>query len=134
LTGDAGSFLRLWSTETYGQIWSVEAGQNSITALKSVGSKIVTGSSDGSVKLWDLESGTLLKELASSDAAWQVDVVGDKIIALVSRMGEVVLEVSHHSALKSFLERVDWLMGFDVDVGTIQFRLKAGECRDVLRR
>jgi WD40 repeat protein len=106
LTGDAGSFLRLWSTETYKEIWSVEAGQNSITGLKCVGSKIVTGSSDGSVKLWDLDTGSLLKELASSDAAWQVDVLGDKIIALVSRKGEVILEVSNNLALKSLLERV----------------------------
>lgn len=103
LTGDAGSFLRLWSTETYEQIWSTEAGQNSITGLKCDGTKIVTASSDGNVKLWDLESGALLTHLASSDAAWQVELLGDKIISLVSRKGEVVLEVSTNFALKSCL-------------------------------
>lgn len=120
LTGDAGSFLRLWSTDTYEQVWSVAAGQNSITSLKCVGSKIVTASSDGTIKLWDLGSGSLTRQIASSDAAWHVDLRGDRIISVVSRDGEAILEVSGNFASQSCLEIPDQLTGIDAGVGIIQ--------------
>lgn len=68
--------------------------------MKCSGSKIITGGSDGNVKWWDLENGSLLKELASSDAVWQVQFAGDGVIALVSRNKEVCLEVSETLSIK----------------------------------
>ncbi|TVY73487.1 F-box/WD repeat-containing protein, partial [Lachnellula suecica] len=96
LTGDAGGFLRRWSRDTYSEIWSVKAQtRHAITTLECLGSKIVTGGSEGVIKLWDLESGSLVKELANSDAAWKVGFLGEgRIIALCSRNKEVILEVS----------------------------------------
>jgi len=95
LTADANGFLRHWSKVTYEEIWTVKANAtSSVTAMQCSGSRVITGGSDGNVKWWDLGSGSLVKELASSDAAWQVGLVGDGVIALVCRNSEVVLEVS----------------------------------------
>jgi F-box and WD-40 domain protein CDC4 len=91
LTADANRFLRRWSKKTYDEIWTVKAhATNAVTAMKCSGSRVVTGGSDGNVKWWDLENGSLVKALASSDAVWQVGFVGDGVMALFSRNGEVV--------------------------------------------
>ena len=95
MTADANGFLRRWSLETYDETWTVKAhATNAITAMKCSGSRVITGGSDGKVKWWDLESGSLVKELASSDAVWQVGFAGDGIMVLFSRKNEVCLEVS----------------------------------------
>lgn len=59
---------------------------------------MVTGSSDGSVRMWDVENGRLVRELVKDrEAVWNVgwfDNNGERVVAAFSRGGEVVVEVS----------------------------------------
>ena len=72
----------------------MNAHENSVTSMQGDGKKIVSGGSDGKVKEWDFGSGELLRELASSDAVWEVGYAGERIAATLSRDGKVFLDVS----------------------------------------
>lgn len=56
-----------------------------------LGQQIVTGSSDGSVKVWDVENGTLIRELLKEEeAVWRVGYLKDdedRVVAIFSRDG-----------------------------------------------
>jgi WD40 repeat protein len=62
--------------------------------MRCKGSRIVSGSSDGMVKLWDMESGELVKELTTSDAVWKVGFLKEEILAVFSQSNRVTLGVS----------------------------------------
>jgi F-box and WD-40 domain protein CDC4 len=47
------------------------------------------------VKVWDLERGTLVRELGSpAEAVWRVVFEDEKAVVLASRNGKTVMEVS----------------------------------------
>lgn len=49
------------------------AADNSITSLRFDHRRILTGASDGRVKVWDLRTGELIRELGQpADAVWKV--------------------------------------------------------------
>lgn len=49
--------------------------------MQCVGSKIVSGGSEGRVKEWNLESRDLLRQLVTTDAVWRVRYVDGRIAA-----------------------------------------------------
>lgn len=59
---------------------------------------LLTGGSDGQVRLWDTVGGQLINDFLeerASSAVWQVGCVDEnKVVALFERVGEVVLGVS----------------------------------------
>ncbi|KUJ14767.1 WD40 repeat-like protein [Mollisia scopiformis] len=93
LGGDNTGTMHMWSLEDYSKVHTVKAHDNSVTSMRCTGSNIVTGGSDGKVKLWNLSTGTLLQELATSEAVWKVTITNQHTIAVFSRSNEVVLEI-----------------------------------------
>lgn len=73
----------------------MKAHDNAIVSMEcdALGQKVVTGSSDGSVKAWDLQTGLLVKEVLRSDGVWAVGWVDGKVVAVFSKGGGVVVEV-----------------------------------------
>lgn len=76
------------------------AHSNSIISIDIYGSRIMSGRSDGRVKEWDFKGGELIRELADSDAVWQVGYARGRPVAALARDGNAVLEVSSVYNLK----------------------------------
>lgn len=65
-----------------------------MTSLQFDDSRIVSGGSDGRVKVWDLARGGLVRELGQpAEAVWRVVFEDEKAVVLASRNGKTVMEV-----------------------------------------
>jgi F-box and WD-40 domain protein CDC4 len=75
-------------------IHRLAAHDNSVTSLQFDNTRIVSGGSDGRVKVWNLQTGQLLRELSSpADAVWRVAFEEEKAVIMASRSGRTVMEV-----------------------------------------
>ena len=80
--------------QTYTAIHRLAAHDNSVTSLQFDDSRIVSGGSDGRVKIWDLRSGTLIRELSQpAEAVWRVAFEDERSVVLASRHGRTVMEL-----------------------------------------
>ena len=86
--------MRVWSLETNQAVHRLAAHDNSVTSLQFDDSRIVSGGSDGRVKIWDLRTGTLIRELSQpAEAVWRVAFEEERSVVLASRQGRTVMEV-----------------------------------------
>jgi hypothetical protein len=84
----------VWSLTTYEPIHRLAAHDNSVTSLQFDDSRIVSGGSDGRVKIWDLKTGVLVRELTQpAEAVWRVAFEEERAVVLASRLGRTVMEV-----------------------------------------
>ncbi|KAF7587520.1 hypothetical protein BBP40_007079 [Aspergillus hancockii] len=77
-------------------VWTpvLAAHDNSVTSLQFDSTRIVSGGSDGRVKVWSLQTGQLLRELSSpAEAVWRVAFEEEKAVIMASRSGRTVMEV-----------------------------------------
>ena len=92
--------ITIWSSDDLRLVQDISgAHQNAITSLQ-VESYILSGSSDGTAKVWDLQKGVSLGTLVpSAEAVWKVGFVQDtKRTAVLSKQGDdACLEVSDAS-------------------------------------
>lgn len=81
----ADSTLRIWSTET-GVCEHVLSGhQGAITCFQHDGHKVVSGS-EGGLKLWDIKSGMLVRDLITNvTGVWRVAFDERRCVAAVHR-------------------------------------------------
>lgn len=57
--------------------------------------RVFTENSDGAVKMWDIKIGVLIREVISSaKAVWRVAILEDRLLAMYSKGGNVLLEAS----------------------------------------
>lgn len=101
LTGDNLGGLKCFNVKTDGK-WDMgdPAHQNSIVSMAAdqENERLITGGSDGIIRLWELKSGIIGQELGEGgEAVWKVAVLKGhgqgKIVAAVARESRVVLEV-----------------------------------------
>lgn len=86
--------MRVWSLESYSPIHRLAAHDNSVTSLQFDENRIVCGGSDGRVKIWDVKTGQLIRELSQPDeAVWRVAFEEERSVVLASRQGRTVMEV-----------------------------------------
>lgn len=100
VASDTAGTIHVWSMDDYSELQNINAHRNSITSMQIYESRILSGSSDGTVKEWNLESGELARKLADSDAVWRVGYSRGRPVAVLARDGNVVLEVSFLCNLK----------------------------------
>ena len=75
-------------------IHRLAAHDNSVTSLQFDESRIVSGGSDGRVKIWDLRTGQLVRELSQpAEAVWRVAFEDEKAVIMASRANRTVMEV-----------------------------------------
>jgi F-box and WD-40 domain protein CDC4 len=75
-------------------IHRLAAHDNSVTSLQFDDTRVVSGGSDGRVKIWDLKTGHLVRELlAQGEAVWRVAFEDEKCVALGLRQSRTVMEV-----------------------------------------
>jgi F-box and WD-40 domain protein CDC4 len=80
--------------EEYQAVHRLAAHDNSVTSLQFDDSRIVSGGSDGRVKIWNLQTGTLIRELSQpAEAVWRVAFEEERSVVLASRQGRTVMEV-----------------------------------------
>jgi F-box and WD-40 domain protein CDC4 len=82
-------------------IHRLAAHDNSVTSLQFDDSRVVSGGSDGRVKVWDLKTGQLVRELtAPADAVWRVAFEEEKCVVMASRSGRTIMEVRSNLQFK----------------------------------
>jgi len=92
LSASVDGNLRAWSPEGYTKIYSISAHTGAVTSLACDGSSILTGGSDGRIRLWDSKSGTLTQEVNGvSDAVYMVDFVPHGTVAAFRQEGKTML-------------------------------------------
>lgn len=65
-----------------------------MTSLQFDDTRIVSGGSDGRVKIWNLHTGTLIRELSQpAEAVWRVAFEEERCVVLANRQGRTVMEV-----------------------------------------
>lgn len=70
------------------------AHDNSITCLQFDDRFLITGGSDGHVKLFELKTGVLIRELTEPcEAVWRVCFREDKCVVMCKRGGRTVMEI-----------------------------------------
>ncbi|KAK0101565.1 hypothetical protein ONS95_006731 [Cadophora gregata] len=92
ISTSAGGDIFSWSLENYSKNWEVSAHDNSVTTLQRNEEIFITGGSDGRVKVWNAQTGAEIINLLSSDAVWQVAILGQKILTLFSRNKQIMME------------------------------------------
>ena len=86
--------MRVWSLITHLPIHRLAAHDNSVTSLQFDDARIVSGGSDGRVKIWDLNTGAMVRELSQpAEAVWRVAFESERCVVLASRSGRTVMEV-----------------------------------------
>lgn len=88
----------MWSLEQLVPIHRLAAHDNSVTSLQFNESRIVSGGSDGRVKIWDLQYGNLVRELTQpAEAIWRISFTDEKAVILLNRGGRTILELFNFS-------------------------------------
>ncbi|KAI8311299.1 F-box/WD repeat-containing protein 7 [Colletotrichum sp. SAR11_59] len=110
VTGSLDTNVRIWDPRTAcSECLAILQGHTSLVGqLQMRGDTLVTGGSDGSfddtrvvsggsdgrVKIWDLKTGHLVRELiAQGEAVWRVAFEDEKCVALALRQNRTVMEV-----------------------------------------
>jgi F-box and WD-40 domain protein CDC4 len=76
-------------------IHRLAAHDNSVTTLQFDDTRVVSGGSDGRVKIWDLKTGQLVRELSSQfQAVWRVAFEEEKCVVLAQKQDRTVMEVN----------------------------------------
>ena len=79
---------------TNAPIHRLAAHDNSVTSLQFDDARIVSGGSDGRVKIWNLHTGSMVRELSQpAEAVWRVAFESERCVVLASRSGRTVMEV-----------------------------------------
>lgn len=93
VSGCADSTLRVWDPVTGALCHTLTEHSGAITAFQHDDHKVVSGA-DGHVKLWDIRTGKVIRDLSSGlTGVWQVAYKGQRCIAAASRGGESFLQV-----------------------------------------
>ena len=86
--------MRVWSLTDNQAVHRLAAHDNSVTSLQFDDARIVSGGSDGRVKIWNLQTGALIRELSQpAEAVWRVAFEEERSVVLASRQGRTVMEV-----------------------------------------
>ncbi len=75
VTASNEGVIKVWEVNIGYNLYSINAHKDRITAcLTTNNDEFLTSSEDGTIKLWDLESGTLIKELAHDSSVNSIDL------------------------------------------------------------
>ncbi len=85
-----GKFIATGSLDSTVRLWDFDSGK----CLALLHSYLITGGNDGCVKLFERETGTLVRELTKKcDGVWKVVMRKDKCVIMCKRDGKTVIEV-----------------------------------------
>ncbi|WRT70697.1 uncharacterized protein IL334_007695 [Kwoniella shivajii] len=89
----ADASLRIWDPETLQLRNTLASHGGAITCFQHDETKVVSGS-DGALKLWDIRSGTCIRDLVVGiSSVWQVAFNGNLLVAASNRGGQTVFDV-----------------------------------------
>ena len=103
MSGSSDGTFRKWSLETMAPVYRVAAHANSIASLHFDHRRVLTGGSDGRVKVWDFQTGDLMRDLGNpSDSVWKTHLSEKMAVIVKSLENKCIVEVSH-SYLRSLV-------------------------------
>jgi len=104
MSGGSDGTFRKWSLQTMSPVFQVLAHSNSLTSLQFDHRRVLTSGSDGRAKVWDTQTGELVRELGEpSDAVWQAHLSEKMAVIVKSLDKKVMVEVSHFTFPVPFL-------------------------------
>lgn len=85
----------MYNLDTLSCVHRLCAHDNSVTSVQFDERFIVTGGNDGTVKLWDMRTGALVRELLDrpADAVWRVTIRDDRVVVLCRRGERTCMEL-----------------------------------------
>jgi F-box and WD-40 domain protein CDC4 len=96
----------VWSLKEYKAIHRLAVHDNSVTSCATDGKRIVSGGSDGRVRVIDIKTGAAIRDLGPpADAVWRVVFEEEKAVVMASRGGKTVMDVSFEDGV---LERLSF--------------------------
>ncbi len=76
------------------RLQTIAAHEKSVTAMIVNSSNIVTGRSDGRVRVWNPDSGSLVRELnGNAGAVWRMAMIGKMLFVAAYRDSTAVIEM-----------------------------------------
>lgn len=103
VTGGSDGRVITFSLETYAPLHRIAAHNSSVTALQFDDDFLVTAGNDGRVRLWDVKSGSYIREMCEgSENVWKVAFGGGlgqgqggrEVLAIMSkRNGKTAVEI-----------------------------------------
>ncbi|WWC92287.1 uncharacterized protein L201_007241 [Kwoniella dendrophila CBS 6074] len=106
----ADASLRVWNPETLEVRHVLASHGGAITCFQHDETKVVSGS-DGALKLWDIKTGTYIRDLVVGiSSVWQVAFNGNLLVAASNRGGQTVFDVFNFAPTTSnspFPEGID---------------------------
>jgi WD40 repeat protein len=102
-----GDHLIYWDLETGKPVWLFDTGWRNVlgVAISPDGRTALSAEEDGSLELWDLETGQLIRSLAGhTNVAWSVAFIDDQTAISASEDSTMILwDLKSGTALRSFL-------------------------------
>ncbi|KAK5167845.1 hypothetical protein LTR04_007182 [Oleoguttula sp. CCFEE 6159] len=94
LTYDPDGTIRIWSLEKRALLRTIDAHHQSAASLDFDGSSIISGPLNEPARIWDAQSGELMREFGSpADVVWKVALGKGRATFTANRGKDVVLEV-----------------------------------------
>ncbi|MCR9174083.1 MAG: hypothetical protein NXI10_16395 [bacterium] len=99
-------FLRVFDTETFNELFTINAHKNGATAACFDGNNndlIISGGKDAMLRLWDLPSGSCLKEVPAHNFA----------IYKILQLGDTFISASRDKTVKIFSNNLQFIQRLD---------------------
>ncbi|KAK5240571.1 hypothetical protein LTR16_010463, partial [Cryomyces antarcticus] len=94
LTYDPDGTIRIWSLEKRALLRTIDAHHQSAASLDFDGSSIISGPLNEPARIWDAQSGELMREFGSpADVVWKVALGKGRATFTANRGKDVVLEI-----------------------------------------
>ena len=101
VTADMGGNIRIWSASTFQPLHVISAHDEAVSSLEVCGPQMVSAGADGKVKVWDIESGSLVCELENwPRPVWKAAFCAEQVVVAARHGNAPAVEVSVDELLR----------------------------------
>ena len=84
----------MWNVETGDCVYTLNGHDSAVTCLQFDDTKLLSGSDDGTLKLWDLRTGKFIRNLVEKvEVVWRLQFNETKLVAAIQRQAATNVDV-----------------------------------------